>query len=78
MQILSNFQPGVYIFKYPIGKIDISIIRNVFDSICDIMPEDVDVLAIPDVFDFKELSLDSLVYLKDEIDKVILEKKRGA
>lgn len=77
MRLLSKFQPGVYIFKYPIEGIDISIIRNVFDSICDIMPEDVDVLAIPDVFDFKELSLDSLVYLKDEIDKVILEKKRG-
>lgn len=75
MRLLSRFQPGVYLFRYPIGEIDINIINNVYNSIVNILPDDVDVLVIPNVCDFQELSIESLVFLRDKLDETIIEQE---
>ena len=62
----------INLFYYDLDKYDIISVKNMFDTIQSILPEDTITLALPkDTYFYENVSLDQLYYIRKMIDEAI-------
>lgn len=68
----------VNIFRFDIDKYDMGEIKQMFDAIKKILPEEDELIAIPnDTYLYQDIPFDMLCYYRDLFNNLIEERQRS-